>query len=385
MTVHHHHDHDHPHDHAHTAAQGSSRKLVLALGLTLGFAAVEAVAGWLSGSLALLGDAAHMLTDSLSLGLAAGAAVLAQRPPSRRHSYGLGRAEILAAFINACAMVAIVILIAVEAVDRISHPQPVQGGIVLGVALIGLAINLVAVWLLSGHGHDLNVRGALLHVIGDLLGSVAALVSGAVILLTGWTLIDPILSLLIMLLVLVSAMRLLREALHALMEGVPLHLDLGEVGRAMTAVAGVQSVHDLHIWTVSSSRIALSAHVVLRHIDDWPPILAQLQHALRERFGIMCANGSPSLRSFEASPKVRNTGRVASPSLLSVTIISRIGCASADIRSQTPSSSSIRVAAAAIAEARFSLSTASAGAASTTVTSSEGAAERMASAVESPT
>ena len=286
MTMHHHHDHDHPHDHAHTAAQGSSRKLVLALGLTLGFAAVEAVAGWMSGSLALLGDAAHMLTDSLSLGLAAGAAVLAQRPPSRRHSYGLGRAEILAAFINACAMVAIVILIAVEAVDRISHPQPVQGGIVLGVALIGLAINLVAVWLLSGHGHDLNVRGALLHVIGDLLGSVAALVSGAVILLTGWTLIDPILSLLIMLLVLVSAMRLLREALHALMEGVPLHLDLGEVGRAMTAVAGVQSVHDLHIWTVSSSRIALSAHVVLRHIDDWPPILAQLQHALRERFGI---------------------------------------------------------------------------------------------------
>lgn len=254
--------------------------------LTLGFAAIEAVAGLISGSLALLGDAGHMLTDSLSLGLAAAAALLARRSPSVRHSYGLGRAEILAALVNASTMLVIVIWICLEAVERFAQPQPVQGGVVMLVALIGLLINLGAVWLLSGHGHDLNVRGALLHVLGDLLGSVAALVSGAVILVTGWTPIDPILSLLIVLLIAVSALRLLREALHALMEGVPLHLDLKRVGYSMAAVDGVVSVHDLHIWSVSSSKVALSAHIMLRHIDDWPEVLDGLRQLLAKRYAI---------------------------------------------------------------------------------------------------
>ena len=211
------------HQHAHHSAPntGTHRPLLLALLLTLGFAVVEAVAGLLSGSLALLGDAGHMLTDSLSLGLAATAALIARKPPSPRHSYGLGRAETLAALVNAGLMIVVVAAIGIEAVTRLQEPVPVRGGMVTVVAIAGLLINLGAAWLLAGHQQNLNVRAALLHVIGDLLGSVAALVSGVVIMVWGWTTIDPLLSLAIAVLILVSALRVLREALHALLEGVP--------------------------------------------------------------------------------------------------------------------------------------------------------------------
>lgn len=278
--------HDHDHRHHHHPAEGFQRKLLWALVLTLTFALVEAIAGWWSGSLALLGDAGHMLTDSSALGLAALASVLAQRRPSVRHSYGLGRAEILAAMINALVMIALVALISAEAIDRFSHPQAVKGGAVMGVAFLGLLINIAAAWLLAGGGENLNVRAALLHVLGDLLGSVAALVSGAVIYLTGWMAIDPLLSLLIVLLILVSALRVLREALHALMEGVPLHLDLKKIGYTMAAVEGVVSVHDLHIWSLSASRTALSAHIVIREAGDWPDVLGRLHETLHENYGI---------------------------------------------------------------------------------------------------
>ena len=274
--------HGHGHHHGLPASQG----LVWALGLTLTFAVVEALSGWWSGSLALLGDAGHMLTDSMSLGLAAGAAVLAKRPPSRLHSFGLGRAEIVAALINALAMIAIVAWISVEAIERLDKPGPIKGGVVLAVAFVGLLINLGAAWLLSGDRGNLNVRAALLHVMGDLLGSVAALVSGAIILLTGWTTIDPLLSLLIVVLILFSAVRVLREALHALMEGVPLNLDLDRVGYSMAGVDGVVSVHDLHIWSLSSSRIALAAHIVIHDLSAWPATMARLQTHLKKEFGI---------------------------------------------------------------------------------------------------
>ena len=154
------------------------------------------------------------------------------------------------------------------------------------VAFVGLLINLGAAWLLSGDRDNLNVRAALLHVMGDLLGSVAALISGAVILMTGWTTIDPLLSLLIVVLILISAVRVLREALHALMEGVPLHLDLERVGRSMAGVEGVVSVHDLHIWSLSSSRIALAAHVIIHDLRTWPATMARLQTHLKDEFGI---------------------------------------------------------------------------------------------------
>jgi cobalt-zinc-cadmium efflux system protein len=259
---------------------------MLAVGLTLGYAVVEAVGGWLAGSLALLSDAGHMLTDSTALGLAALAASLARRPPSPRHSYGLGRLETLAALFNALLMMALLTGVSAAAVDRLLDPAPVRGSIVTWIALIGLFVNIAAAWLLMGRRDNVNVRAALLHVMGDLLGSIAALVSGVVILYTGWMPIDPILSLFIALLILVSSLRLLREVLHTLLEGVPMHLDLEEVGRAMAGVEGVLSVHDLHIWSLSAETTALSAHVVLRRIDGWEPVFGRLRELLAERFGI---------------------------------------------------------------------------------------------------
>ncbi len=271
--------------HEHAQSGASERRLVLALGLTLGFAAVEAVGGWLSGSLALLGDAGHMLTDSTALGLAALAAAVARKPPTHRHSFGLGRVEILAALINGVFMLGVVAAIAWTAVDRLLAPRPVMGWTVLLVAALGLAVNLAAARLLHG-GKGLNVRGALLHVLGDLLGSVAAIVAGAVILATGWTPIDPILSLAICLLILVSSLNLLRDGVHVLMEGVPAHLDLPTVGEALAAVEGVHSVHDLHIWVPDSGMTALSAHVVVADLKDWEILLNRLHTVLREEFGI---------------------------------------------------------------------------------------------------
>ena len=270
----------------HHHAGGSRRALLIALTLTLGYSAVEAVAGWWSGSLALLSDAGHMLTDSLALAIASAAALLATRPPSVKHSYGLGRLETLAALTNALLMVGLVAVVSAEAVARLMAPQPVHGGAVMGVALLGLGVNVAAAWLLAGGRENLNVRAALLHVMGDLLGSVAALISGVVILYTGWTTIDPVLSLVIAALILLSSLRVLREALHALMEGVPLHLDLEAIGSTMAEVEGVVSVHDLHVWSLSASRSALSAHVVIADMPAWEIILPRLQRLLLDRFGI---------------------------------------------------------------------------------------------------
>ena len=276
MSDHNHHGHDH---HAHRPADAGPR-LVWALFLTLGFAAVEAGAGFWSGSLALLGDAGHMVTDSASLGLAAFAAWLVRRPPSRRHTYGLGRVETLAALFNVLFMVLVVVGISVAAIHRFLEPAKVNGEAVTRVAIIGLFINIGVAWLLMRGEQTMNTRGALLHVLGDLLGSVAALVAGAVIVYTGWTPIDPLLSLLICLLVLGSSLRLLREVLQALLEGVPAHLSIEQIGRALAVVPGVRSVHDLHIWTLSSNRIALSAHLVVDGLEQWPAVLSAARHVL---------------------------------------------------------------------------------------------------------
>lgn len=278
-----HHGHTHSHSHSHTHA---GRALPWALAVTLAFAAVEALAGWWSGSLALLGDAGHMLTDSLALALATVAAVIARRPASSRHSYGLRRFETLAGMLNGLFMLAVVAAIVWHAIERLADPQPVEGATVVTVAAIGLVINLVVAWLLSRGEHDLNTRGALLHVFGDLLGSVAALVSGLVIMHTGWLAVDPLLSMLICGLILASTLKLLRSATHTLLEGVPEDLSLPEIGRTMARVDGVVSVHDLHVWSLDSNHTALSAHVVLRNERGWPETLASLQALLAERFGI---------------------------------------------------------------------------------------------------
>jgi cobalt-zinc-cadmium efflux system protein len=275
---------DHIHHHVGYAKGGQS--LVRALFLTFGFSIVEAVVGWLSGSLALISDAGHMLTDSTALGLAALAAWVARKPPTLKHSYGLVRIEILAALVNGMLMLGLIAFIASEAIDRFSQPRAVQGGAVMAVAALGLLVNLGVAWMLEHGDKTLNTRAALLHVMGDLLGSVAALIAGTVIFFTGWTPIDPILSLVVAVLILFSAWRLLREALHVLLEGVPEHIDLEKVGRAIAALNGVRTVHDLHVWTLSSGKVALSAHMELAALDHWPVILQQTRHLLTQRFGI---------------------------------------------------------------------------------------------------
>ncbi len=272
------------HDHHHH--DRSSRQLFVALFFTLGFAGVEAVTGWFANSLALMGDAGHMVTDSISLALAAFAARLAQRPASERHSYGFGRAEVVSAIVNAVFMLLIVGGIVYSAIHRIQEPPEVQGLAVLVVAAIGLLMNVAVAWILMRGEKTINVRGALLHVMGDLLGSVAALVSGAVILLTGWTPIDPLLSLFISILILVSALGLLKEAFHVVMEGVPKHISLPDCGRSMARVEGVRSVHDLHIWRLDSHTVALSAHVIVDNLAAWEPVLRRLKRHLDETYGI---------------------------------------------------------------------------------------------------
>lgn len=276
----------HPPGHHHAHPPANEHLLLWCVGLTLGLALVEAIGGWWAGSLALLSDAAHMLSDATALGLAAFAAYITRKPPSPRHSYGLLRAEVLAALINGVFMLFVIFGIVWQAIDRLRDPQPVAGGTVILIALAGLTVNLVVFRLLHSGPRTLNIRGAMLHVIGDLLGSIAALCTGLVIWLTGWTPIDPLLSFLICALILVSSLRLLREVLHVIMEGVPAHIGLPEVGRDMAAVRGVREIHDLHIWTVSSGMIVLSAHVVIEDMAHWETILEDLRNLLRERYDL---------------------------------------------------------------------------------------------------
>jgi cobalt-zinc-cadmium efflux system protein len=272
------------------------RALWIALILTAGFAVVEAGGGWWSGSLALLSDAGHMVTDVAALAIALLAQQLAERPPSRRASYGYARAEVLAAFINALIMIAVVGWIAVEAARRLLSPAPVAGGIVIVIAAAGLAVNGAAARLLS-RGRSLNSRAAMLHVLSDMAGSVAALVAGTVIATTGWLPIDPLLSLFVALLILRSTWQLLKAMTPILMEGVPAHLSYDEIGGALTRVSGVVAVHDLHVWHMTSERAALSAHLLIRDPAEWPDTLAAAQRLLAGRFGIDHVTLQPAWRS----------------------------------------------------------------------------------------
>jgi len=293
------HDHgpqDHGHEHAPRGAQGGARRaLIVALALTAGFAVVEAIGGWMAGSLALLSDAGHMITDAAALGLALFADAVSRRPASSRASYGYGRAEVLAAFVNAIAMLAVVALIGIEAIRRLLEPSPVAGGTVTVIAAVGLAVNLVAAWVLSSAGgSSFNTRGALLHVMGDLLGSLAALVAGGVIMATGWMPIDPVLSLAVALLILRSTWQLLKQSTGVLMESVPRHLDFDAIGRSLAALPGVSDVHDLHIWNMSAEEVALSAHLSIARGDDWPALLAQARRVLASDYNIRHATLQPT-------------------------------------------------------------------------------------------
>jgi cobalt-zinc-cadmium efflux system protein len=289
-TDHHRTDHSGGHSHApHRESIGSrfgSGALLVGLCLTLVFAVIELFSGWLFGSLALMSDSGHMFSDATALAIAVVASRIALRPPGSKHTYGFARAEIVAAFVNGLLLLAIVVVIFVEAIRRLQNPQPVSGAGVMFVAALGLLVNFGVLYLL-GHGErNLNTRAATLHVLGDLIGSVAALTAGAVIYVTGWKPIDPLLSIVISVLILVSTVRILREALHVLMEGVPVDIDLADVGNALAELEGVHSVHDLHIWTIASGQIALSAHVDVDELESWPAMLEKMRSLVWSRFRI---------------------------------------------------------------------------------------------------
>src|SRR6476661_9251271 len=287
------HDGDARDHHLHAGAT-PMRALAGALVLTGVYAIVEATGGWFAGSLALLSDAGHMATDAAALGLALFAQWIARRPPSPRASYGYARAEVLAAFVNALALLLLVGFIVFEAIARIANPAPVAGGTVLTIAAVGLAINLGTAWMLSRAPGSTSAHSALLHVLSDALGSVAAIVAGVVILTTGWTPIDPLLSLLTAVLILRSTWRLLAKTTGVLMEGVPAHLDYQAIGTALCEVPGVAGVHDLHVWHMSAQHAALSAHVA---IDDgllWPRVLDDARRMLATQFRIDHVTLQPS-------------------------------------------------------------------------------------------
>jgi cobalt-zinc-cadmium efflux system protein len=284
--------HAHPHVHEHDAS--TVKALTWALVLTGTFALVEAIGGWLAGSLALLSDAGHMATDAAALGLALFAQWVARRPPSARASYGYARAEVLAAFVNALALLLLVVFIAFEAVKRMLVPEPVAGGTVMIIAAAGLAINLVTAWILSRASRSQGTQSVLLHVLSDALGSIAALIAGAVIVGTGWTPIDPLLSLLTALLILRSTWRLLAQTTGVLMEGVPAHLDYDEIGHALLEIDGVSGVHDLHVWHMGAEEAALSAHVAIDSGTRWPAILDEARRMLDSRFHIDHVTLQPS-------------------------------------------------------------------------------------------
>ena len=249
-------------------------RLTAVLGLTLSFMVVEAIGGWLSGSLALLADAGHMLTDAGALGLSLLSAWIALRPANDSKTYGYQRWEILAALINGAALFGIAAWVILEAFHRIRHPEPIRAEMFLIVAAGGLLVNLVSLRILHGVRHgNLNARGAYLHVMGDTLGSVGALAAAAVILLTGWTLADPIISIALALLILVGAWQLLRESTDVLLEAVPGHVSMAEVQRRMLGVAGVTAVHDLHVWTVTSGMVAMSGHAIVPDLTSHPEVL----------------------------------------------------------------------------------------------------------------
>jgi cobalt-zinc-cadmium efflux system protein len=282
--------------HRHVTEGRSPRALGFALVLTLGFALVEVATGFLANSLALISDAGHMVTDAASLGLALLAQLIARRPPSARHSFGFGRAEALAAFVNGLAMLLVVIWIVFEAVQRFAAPRAVEGATVFIVAAIGLAINLGVAWLLSRDQASINTRAALVHVMGDILGSLAAIAAGAVIYLTGWMQVDPLLSVLVSLLILKSTVAILRESYHSLMEGVPHGIDYLAVGADLAKVPGVLSVHDLHVWDMSPGQPALIGHLKIGSLAEWPKVLSNVHAMLLERHGIDHVTLQPETR-----------------------------------------------------------------------------------------
>ncbi|HEY0913940.1 MAG TPA: cation diffusion facilitator family transporter [Solimonas sp.] len=276
--------HGHSHDHPH----GSERQLLIAFILTAGFMLAEVIGGLISGSLALIADAGHMLTDAASLALALFAVRLSRRPSDRRRSYGYGRMQVLAAFVNGLSLLALIAWIAIEAVMRLFEPVPVLAGPMLVIACLGLLVNLAAFWILHrGERGNLNVDGALAHVLGDLLGSVAAIIAALVIMATGWTPVDPLLSVLVCGLILRTALRITRESGHILLQGSPTELDLAQLEREVrAAVPGVAGIHHVHLWSLTPEERIITLHAVLGPAADGDQVTAGIGDFLRSSRGI---------------------------------------------------------------------------------------------------
>lgn len=284
--MHRHDDHNSCH-HAHARTAGDERRLAWALALIAIYMIAEFAGGLLANSLTLLADAGHMLSDCAALALSLFAIWIARRPATPRRTYGYYRAEILAALVNGATLIAISIVIFVEAFERLHAPPAVKAGLMTIVALGGLAVNLFGMWILSaGRAGSLNIRGAWLHMLGDALGSVAALVAGILIQWRGWYWVDPVASVAIGLLVIHSAWNLVSEAVAILMESTPHHIDADEVHDCLMNLPGTSEVHDLHIWTITSGVEALSAHIVVEDGQTHEAILTQVRNELHARFGI---------------------------------------------------------------------------------------------------
>ena len=275
--------HDHSHDHRHADA----RRLVIALALISALMVAEVVAGVLASSLALLSDAAHLLVDAAALGLALVAARLASRPPRGAMTYGLGRVEPLSGFVNGATLGLLGLVVLVEGVRRLFAPPEVEGGLVLAVALVGVAVNLAATWVLAGADRrSLNVEGAFQHILTDLYAFAATAVAGGIVLAFGWHRADPVAALVVAALMLRAAWGLLRASGRVMLEGSPEGIDPQEVGRALATPNGVVEVHDLHVWELTSGFPALSAHVVVGADRDCHAARRDLEALLRDRFGI---------------------------------------------------------------------------------------------------
>ena len=303
--------HAHDHGHGHAPASGADRRAIaLALALVLAFMGIEVAAGLLASSLALLSDAAHMLTDAGALALALVAARLAARPPRGRYTFGTGRAEVLSAQVNGALLLAFGVLIGVDAVRRLTDPDAVDGAVVLVVGAAGAVVNLACASLLArSERRSLNLEGARQHVLADLYGSLGAVAAGAAVLAFGFDRADPIAALLVCALMLRSAWMLLRESGRVLLEAAPSGIDPDEVGRAIAAERGVVEVHDLHLWEVTSGFPALSAHLLVGPGDDCHARRRQVRDMLGERFAVEHVTlqveheSEPRLLEIEARPR----------------------------------------------------------------------------------
>jgi cobalt-zinc-cadmium efflux system protein len=285
---HHHHGHSH-HGHHHHGENANQKSLFFAFLLITAFMIVEFIGGIMSNSLALLSDAGHMLSDSASLFLSVLAMWLAAKPATSTKTYGYKRTEILAALINGITLFVISVYIFAEAYDRFFYPQPIASVSMMTIATIGLLVNIIAAWILLRGGdtsENLNVRSAFLHVLGDMLGSVGAIVAGLLIWMFGWTVADPIASVIVAVLILASAWRVIRDSVNVLMEGVPTGLNVDEMRNALLAIEGVSDVHDLHVWTVTSSFPSLSCHIVVQNLSQSGNILRAANRMFKEQFHI---------------------------------------------------------------------------------------------------